>query len=112
MIEKKILKEILISANEGLTIFDYYNENINTNIMTFNELKEIFVYYLKKDIFNLYYKNRKLDLLDSIKIIGDKTTWFDILSNYNVVLSKKGLDYLNKKEYTQDEEKILFPNFR
>lgn len=111
MLDKKILKEILISANEGLTIFDYYNENVNTNLMDFNKLKEIFNYYLEKGIIDIYYKDKQLVSYEREKILNNENNWNKIFSDYNVVLTKRGFKYLNKANYTEEDKKILFPNF-
>ena len=62
MTKKEFLKEMLISAIEGLTIFDYYSENVSTDL------------------------------------------------DYQVVLTEKGLNYLNKVFYEKIDSKS-FPEF-
>ena len=62
MAKKEFLKEMLISVTEGLTIFDYYSENVSTDL------------------------------------------------DYQVVLTEKGLNYLNKVFYEKIDSKS-FPEF-
>lgn len=62
MTKKEFLKEMLTSAIEGLTIFDYYSENVSTDL------------------------------------------------DYQVVLTEKGLNYLNKVFYEKIDSKF-FPEF-
>ena len=56
MTKEEFLKEILISASEGLTIFDYYRENVDNNLIDFKNLKMVFDYYLENRLIKIYYK--------------------------------------------------------
>jgi hypothetical protein len=110
MTKEEFLKEMLISATEGLTIFDYYRENISTDLIDFENLKIVFGYYLENGIIAIYYNGEYMKLNMIKEFLKDKDNWSETDLDYRVVLSEKGLNYLNKVFYEKIESRS-FPEF-
>ena len=110
MTKEEFLKEILISATEGLTIFDYYRENVSTNLIDFENLKIVFDYYLENGIIAIYYDGEYMKLNMIKEFLKDKDNWSETDLDYQVVLTEKGLNYLNKVFYEKIDSKS-FPEF-
>ena len=110
MTKEEFLKEILISATEGLTIFDYYRENVSTNLIDFENLKIVFDYYLENGIIAIYYDGEYMKLNMIKEFLKNKDNWSETDLDYQVVLTEKGLNYLNKVFYEKIESKS-FPEF-
>lgn len=110
MTKKEFLKEMLISATEGLTIFDYYSENVSTDLIDFENLKIIFDYYLENGVIGIYYNSEYMKLNMLKEFLKDKDNWSETDLDYQVVLTEKGLNYLNKVFYEKIDSKS-FPEF-